>query len=140
MSNTKSNNPLKSTGARTTDLVATIKRNRATGIPTFVFGPPGVGKSEQVHQAAAGETVIDVRLSMLDPVDLRGLPTVTKGKNGSEVEWARPEFIPAEGRGIIVFDELNTAPIAVQNAALQIILDRKCGPHKRGRVVHRRLR
>lgn len=123
---------LKNTGARSTDLVTTIKRNRKTGIPTFVFGPPGVGKSEQVHQAAGGEKVIDVRLSMLDPVDLRGLPTVTKGKDGSDVEWARPEFIPAEGSGIIVFDELNTAPIAVQNAALQIILDRKCGPHKLG--------
>ncbi len=132
MNNSKTNNPVKNTGARTTDLVATIKRNRATGIPTFVFGPPGVGKSEQVHQAAGGDTVIDVRLSMLDPVDLRGLPTVTKGKDGSDVEWARPEFIPAEGKGIIVFDELNTAPIAVQNAALQIILDRKCGPHRLG--------
>jgi hypothetical protein len=48
------------------------------------------------------------------------------------VEWARPEFIPAEGKGIIFFDELNTAPAAVQNAALQIILDRKCGTHKLG--------
>jgi hypothetical protein len=129
---TKKDN-IKSTGARSKDLVATIKTNRITGIPTFVFGPPGVGKSEQVHQAAGGDPVIDVRLSMLDPVDLRGLPTVSKRADGtSDVEWARPEFIPAEGKGIIVFDELNTAPIAVQNAALQIILDRKCGPHKLG--------
>jgi hypothetical protein len=132
MTNKNSNNSVKNTGARSTDLVATIKRNRVTGIPTFVFGPPGVGKSDQVQQAAGGDRVIDVRLSMLDPVDLRGLPTVSKGKDGPEVEWARPEFIPAEGKGIIVFDELNTAPIAVQNAALQIILDRRCGPHKLG--------
>ena len=132
MTNKNSNNSVKNTGARSTDLVATIKRNRVTGIPTFVFGPPGVGKSDQVQQAAGGDRVIDVRLSMLDPVDLRGLPTVSKGKDGPEVEWARPEFIPADGKGIIVFDELNTAPIAVQNAALQIILDRRCGPHKLG--------
>jgi len=132
MTNKNSNNSVKNTGARSTDLVATIRRNRVTGIPTFVFGPPGVGKSDQVQQAAGGDRVIDVRLSMLDPVDLRGLPTVSKGKDGPEVEWARPEFIPADGKGIIVFDELNTAPIAVQNAALQIILDRRCGPHKLG--------
>jgi hypothetical protein len=44
MTNKNSNNSVKNTGARSTDLVATIKRNRVTGIPTFVFGPPGVGK------------------------------------------------------------------------------------------------
>jgi hypothetical protein len=115
------------------NLVEKIKRNRKTGVPTFIFGAPGVGKSQMVHQAADGDTVIDVRLSMLDPVDLRGLPTVKQNGDGeSVVEWARPEFIPAEGKGIIFFDELNTAPAAVQNAALQIILDRKCGPHKLG--------
>jgi hypothetical protein len=115
------------------NLVERIRRNRKTGIPTFIFGAPGVGKSQMVHQAAEGDTVIDVRLSMLDPVDLRGLPTVAKDSSGvSHVEWARPEFIPATGKGIIFFDELNTAPAAVQNAALQIILDRKCGPHKLG--------
>ena len=115
------------------NLVDKIKRNRKTGIPTFIFGAPGVGKSQMVHQAADGDTVIDVRLSMLDPVDLRGLPTVKQNCDGeSVVEWARPEFIPSEGKGIIFFDELNTAPAAVQNAALQIILDRKCGPHKLG--------
>jgi len=128
-----SNKEIKDTGAKTKDLVSFIKRNRATGIPTFVFGPPGVGKSEMVHQAAGGDAVIDVRLSMLDPVDLRGLPTtIPDGKGGTRVAWALPDFIPADGKGIIFFDELNTAPVAVQNAALQIILDRKCGPHKLG--------
>lgn len=132
MSNKKPNN-LISTAATTTDLVSTIRKNRKTGIPTFIFGAPGVGKSQQVHQAAGGDRVIDVRLSMLDPVDLRGLPTVIKDENGKpHVEWARPEFIPADGEGILFFDELNTAPVAVQNAALQIILDRRCGTHKLG--------
>ena len=89
------------------NLVEKIKRNRKTGVPTFIFGAPGVGKSQMVHQAADGDEVIDVRLSMLDPVDLRGLPTVSKNANGeSVVEWARPEFIPAEGKGIIFFDEI----------------------------------
>jgi hypothetical protein len=128
-----SSREIKDTGAKSKDLVSFIRRNRKTGIPTFVFGAPGVGKSEMVHQAADGEAVIDVRLSMLDPVDLRGLPTtIPDGKGGTRVAWALPDFIPADGKGIIFFDELNTAPVAVQNAALQIILDRKCGPHKLG--------
>lgn len=116
------------------NLVEKIRRNRKTGVPTFIFGSAGVGKSEMVQQAADGDQVIDVRLGMLDPVDLRGLPTVKE--NGEvlepDVRWARPTFIPRSGRGILFFDELNTAPIAVQNAALQIILDRKCGDHKLG--------
>ncbi len=116
------------TAARTHDLVETIRANRRTGIPTLVFGPPGVGKSQQVHQAADGDPVIDVRLSMLDPVDLRGLPMVKEGT----VAWARPDFLPDAGKGILLFDELNTAPVAVQNAALQLILDRRCGPHRLG--------
>ena len=116
------------TGAVSYDLVETIRTNRRTGVPTLVFGAPGVGKSQQVHQAADADPVIDVRLSMLDPVDLRGLPIVGDGR----VEWARPDFFPVEGRGILLFDELNTAPIAVQNAALQLILDRCCGPHRLG--------
>jgi hypothetical protein len=115
-------------GARADDLVATIRANRRSGVPTLVFGAPGVGKSQQVHQAADGDPVIDIRLSMLDPVDLRGLPMVKDG----EVRWARPDFLPSEGAGILLFDELNTAPVAVQNAALQLILDRRCGPHVLG--------
>lgn len=116
------------TGSMTNDLAETIRRHRVTGVPTLVFGPPGVGKSQQVHQAADGDPVIDIRLSMLDPVDLRGLPIVRDDR----VHWARPDFLPEDGKGILLFDELNTAPIAVQNAALQIILDRRCGPHKLG--------
>lgn len=117
-----------STGSVVRDLVETIRTNRRTGVPTLVFGPPGVGKSQQVHQAAEGDPVIDIRLSMLDPVDLRGLPIVADGR----VAWARPDFLPEEGKGILLFDELNTAPVAVQNAALQLILDRRCGPHRLG--------
>ena len=114
------------------NLVDTIKIYRRANIPCFIFGAPGVGKSQQVHQAAEGKRVIDVRLSMLDPVDLRGLPLIERGESGANVAWARPDFIPQDGEGILFFDELNTASVAVQNAALQIILDRKCGSHKLG--------
>lgn len=116
------------------DLVQRIKRNRATGVPTFIFGSAGVGKSEMVHQAADGDEVLDVRLAMLDAVDLRGLPTVKENGEVEEplVRWARPTFIPKTGKGILFFDEFNTASVSVQNAALQLLLDRKCGDHKLG--------
>lgn len=96
----------------------------------FLWGPPGIGKSAIVRQIADEEGIgfIDLRLSLLDPVDLRGLPRFTDG----HVSWARPDFIPAEGQGILFLDELNTAAPAVQNAALQLVLDRAVGPHRLG--------
>lgn len=115
------------------NLVDRIRRNRKTGVPTFIFGAPGVGKSQQVFQAAGSDPVIDCRLSLLDSIDLRGLPVVNRNHDGkAEVNWARPDFIPESGSGILFFDEMNNAPPQVQNAALQIILDRRCGPHKLG--------
>jgi MoxR-like ATPase len=60
--------------------------------PAFVWGPPGVGKSQIVAQVAAllGIRLIDIRAILLDPVDLRGLPTVEQGR----AAWAIPAFLP----------------------------------------------
>ena len=42
----------------------------------FIWGPPGVGKSEVVHQIGdeQGRDVIDVRLSLWEPTDIKGIP------------------------------------------------------------------
>lgn len=115
------------------DLVKIIKDFRNINQPLLIFGPPGVGKSQMVQQAAEGDPVIDLRLSMLDPVDLRGMPMVNRTDAcDANVSWARPDFIPDSGTGILLLDELNTAPPSVQNAALQLVLDRRCGPHRLG--------
>lgn len=111
-----------------------ISSYRSANIPLLIFGGPGIGKSEIIKQVAGKDEVKDVRLSMLEAVDMRGLPVINRGGNGSEftVDWAKPDFLPTTGKGIILFDELNTADPSVQNAALQFILDRRCGPHKLG--------
>ena len=115
------------------DLVQVIKDFRQINQPLLMWGPPGVGKSQMVQQAAEGDPVIDLRLSMLDPVDLRGMPMVNRDEAcDANVSWARPDFIPDSGTGILLLDELNTAPPSVQNAALQLVLDRRCGPHRLG--------
>lgn len=114
--------------------VEILKNYRKANIPLLIFGGPGIGKSEICKQVAEGDEVKDVRLSMLEPVDMRGMPVVNRNGNGTEfsVDWAKPDFLPRDGKGIILFDELNTADPSVQNAALQFILDRRCGPHKLG--------
>jgi hypothetical protein len=97
--------------------------------PVYVEGAPGIGKSEAVKQLATerGARVVDVRLSMFDPVDLRGLPAIVDGLT----KWMRPQIWPvaSDGPAFLFFDEMDRAPLAVLNAALQIVLDRRIGEH-----------
>jgi hypothetical protein len=96
--------------------------------PTFVWGGPGIGKSDIVKQVARKmhRELRDVRAVLLDPVDLRGLPHV----NGdSRAHWCIPDFLPRDGTGILFLDELNRAPMLVQNACLQLVLDRQIGEY-----------
>ena len=60
--------------------------------PIFIWGPPGVGKSAIVRNVATAKRLplIDVRASLLDPTDLRGIPTVVGGR----AVWFPPSFLP----------------------------------------------
>lgn len=96
--------------------------------PVCLWGHPGIGKSQIVAQTTAKlkKQLQDVRAVLLDPVDLRGLPTVSNGK----AKWAIPDFLPTEGEGVLFLDELNRAPALVQNACFQLVLDRKLGDYR----------
>jgi hypothetical protein len=95
--------------------------------PLYLWGPPGVGKSSLIHQAAQanGLDVIDLRAVLLDPVDLRGLPTTEDG----QAVWLPPAFLPREGQGVLFLDELAQAPPLVQAGCLQLTLDRRIGEY-----------
>ena len=101
--------------------------------PVFLWGPPGVGKSQVVSQVARqrGMALRDIRAVLLDPVDLRGLPRITA--DGNSV-WCPPGFLPREGidpdEGILFLDELNAAPPLVQAACYQLVLDRCIGEYR----------
>ena len=100
--------------------------------PVFLWGAPGVGKSQIVSQVAAmrGMALRDIRAVLLDPVDLRGLPRLTDA--GTAV-WCPPAFLPGAGdppQGILFLDELNAAPPLVQAACYQLILDRAIGEYR----------
>jgi len=101
-------------------------------IPCFIWGSPGVGKSSLVAQIAKQKSMnfIDLRLSLLDPTDLRGIPFFDN-ENKNAV-WAKPEFFPSSDSaefGILFLDEINSAPPTIQAAAYQLILDRKIGEY-----------
>ena len=109
------------------EIVSALRTLLLVKQPTFLWGAPGVGKSQIVARIAHENQLelVDIRAVLLDPVDLRGLPRF--GEDG--VVWSPPAFLPREGRGILFLDELNSAPPLVQAACYQLILDRKLGEY-----------
>src|SRR5574341_1879029 len=87
--------------------------------PVMLWGPPGVGKSQIIAQIARehGVALIDVRLSQMEPTDLRGIPF----RAGDRVEWSVPALLPDEVRhgrsGILFLDEITSAPPTVTAAS-----------------------
>lgn len=107
--------------------------------PAFLWGEPGVGKSDMVRQLArqlGGLTtplpIIDFRAILRDPVDLRGLPAIDLENNVAR--WLPPSDLPHEIRhgkeGILFLDELNAAPGSVQAACFGLVLDRVIGEYE----------
>jgi len=101
----------------------------AQKVPTFVWGAPGIGKSSLVKKIAQqrGIGFVDLRLALMDPTDLKGIPFYQK--ESKRALWAPPAFLPQEGAGILFLDELNAAAPAVQSSAYQLILDRRIGEY-----------
>ncbi len=112
-------------------LLRCFKRQR----PVFLWGPPGIGKSELVAGIAEdlGGLMIDIRLSQMEPTDLRGIPFYNK--DNGKMDWAPPIELPdaelASQYPIVVLfmDEMNSAPPATQAAAYQLILNRRVGKY-----------
>jgi len=104
--------------------------------PLFIWGPPGIGKSDAIHQLGTelNAHVIDVRLSLWEPTDIKGIPYFNSVDN--TMSWAPPVELPNEELAskhehiILFLDEMNSAPPSVQAAAYQLVLNRKVGTYK----------
>lgn len=130
-----------------TMLLHTIARKR----PTFVSGPPGIGKSDIVAEVARMQNrpLIDIRLPLMEATDIRGLPylreVTIRDAQGNVVfneqnvpltekifTWSTPSDLPTDpnSRALVFFDEMSAAPPSVQAATYQIILNRKIGTYE----------
>ena len=113
---------------RPSDVVRSLAALVPTRRPVYLWGPPGSGKSSVVRRVAEtlGLQLTDVRATLLDPVDLRGLPRL----DGDRAGWCPPVFLPRAGEGLLFLDELAQAPPLVQAACLQLTLDRRVGEYE----------
>ena len=117
-----------------------VKRSFRAGVVPVLHSSPGIGKSSIIHQIAeqAGFDVIDVRLAQCDPTDLSGYPAFLDKNGVQKAQYIPMDIFPLatdkvpEGKHgwILFFDEITSAPPAVQSAAYKIILDRMVGHHK----------
>ena len=107
--------------------------------PTFLWGSPGIGKSDIVEQITnsvlpGNNIMIDCRLALMEPTDLRGYPF--RNPDTNQMEWSPPVDLPSEDFAsqydlvILFLDELNSAPPSTQAAAYQLILNRRVGQYK----------
>ena len=112
-------------------LLKAFKRQR----PLFLWGPPGIGKSELVADITAelGGIMIDLRLGQMEPTDIRGIPFYNK--DNGKMDWAEPIDLPSEELAsqypivVLFLDEMNASAPSVQAAAYQLILNRRIGKY-----------
>ena len=144
--NVMGNIPAMSAGKAVEELSAlyinAIKNDVAvSSLPSvFLWGPPGVGKSDLVYEIAdtiekrtqKKVLVTDIRLLLFSPVDLKGVPAPDEERKFSQ--WLLPKIfdLPEDEDYInmIFLDELSAAPPSIQATAYQITLNHMIGEHK----------
>ena len=108
----------------------------------FIWGAPGVGKTEILHQVAKAFDLVvqEWHLSQIEPTDFRGVPKIENIKGTDDPKDERtvsklPAIFPTSdglngNGGIMFFDELNRAPEMVLSASLSLALSGKHGEYE----------
>jgi len=97
----------------------------------MLHGRPGVGKTELVQTLAQriGAELFDLRLTTIEPQDLRGLPYFDH--ESAKTIWYRPEDLPdTDAPAILFLDELTAAAPALQPTVYGLLQERRVGRHR----------
>jgi hypothetical protein len=117
-------------------LLFTPRARGRWGLPMLFEGSPGIGKSSRIEspESTSGMSVWTLIATIREPSDFLGLPMPSGGDGSSvHVRYAPPSWAmeAAEcGRAVVFFDEINSAPPAVQAALLRVILDGAVGDYQ----------
>lgn len=117
---------------RPRDVRTLLTRCMKVGRPAMIWGPPGIGKSELIAEIGreTDRPVIDMRLLLLEPTDIKGIPYFDPATKS--MKWAQPADLPTDtylSNAILFLDEINAAAPSVQAAAYQLILNRRVGEY-----------
>ena len=97
----------------------------------MLHGRPGIGKTEIVQTLARriGARLFDLRLTAIEPADLRGLPYYDH--EAKRTVWYRPEDLPDDPStpAILFLDELTAAPPSLQPVVYGLLQARRVGLH-----------
>ncbi len=137
-----------------------LKRCGEVGLTPMLWGKHGIGKSQVVRDVyeKLGYEVIDLRLGQMEVGDLIGHPASSFycpkchteygfsarfthcpmcEQEGAKIPivgkmvWLPPSWFPNDGeKRALFFDEFNRGRLDVQQAAFQIVLDRRIHTHK----------
>ena len=127
------NAPPVTTGKALQVLQAGWQAQRAGGLTAswMLHGRPGIGKTEIVQELAAriGARLFDLRLTTIEPQDLRGLPYFDLERQ--RTVWYRPEDLPDDPAqpALLFLDELTAAPPQLQPTVYGLLQERRVGPH-----------
>ncbi|MEM6890197.1 MAG: MoxR family ATPase [Pseudomonadota bacterium] len=98
----------------------------------MLHGRPGVGKTEVVSQLAVriGAVLYDLRLTTIEPQDLRGLPYYDH--EAQKTVWYRPEDLPdtPDRPAVLFLDELTSAAPHLQPTVYGLLQERRVGRHR----------
>ncbi len=98
----------------------------------MLHGRPGIGKTEIVQTLAGriGARLFDLRLTTIEPQDLRGLPFFDMERQ--RTVWFRPEDLPddPERPSVLFLDELTAAAPQLQPTVYGLLQERRVGPHR----------
>jgi hypothetical protein len=97
----------------------------------MLHGSPGVGKTQVVEQLARGigARLFDLRLTTIEPQDLRGLPYYDHERRTTV--WYRPEDLPDDPAvpAVLFLDELTAAAPTLQPTVYGLLQERRVGRH-----------
>ena len=107
------------------------QRSGTLTAPWMLHGRPGVGTTEVVQTLAAriGAVLYDLRLTTIEPQDLRGLPYYDHAQ--AKTVWYRPEDLPdGDAPAILFLDELTAAAPSLQPTVYGLLQERRVGRHR----------
>ena len=116
-------------------LPSLLRAALATGAPIVLLGAPGCGKTAAATAAAdaLGVGCVVLNAASALPLDVIGLPVVRQsGDAGEGVVYAEPTWLrelraTGRHRGILVLDEVATAPAETAPVFAQLLGERRAG-------------